>query len=89
VFFAYGQPLTRTAADEVTLQLANTTAMCAIALPIGVRVSIPVSVTTNRQPCSSDRRISRAKSSVRRLARSTLVKISASDSPASSSASAA
>jgi hypothetical protein len=42
-----------------------------------------------RQSCSSDRRISRAKSSMQRLARSTLVKISASDSPASSSASAA
>jgi hypothetical protein len=68
---------------------ANTTAMCAIALPIGVRVSIPISVTINRQCCSSAKRISRAKSSVQRLARSTFVKISASDSPASSSASAA
>jgi hypothetical protein len=46
---------------------ANTTAMCAMALPIGVRESIPSSVTISRQPCSSDRRMSRAKSSVQRL----------------------
>ena len=40
---------------------ANTTAMCAMALPIGLRVSIPISVTISRQPCSSDRRSRRAK----------------------------
>jgi hypothetical protein len=47
---------------------------------IGVRVSMPISVTISRKSCSSDRRISHAKSSVQRLARSTLVKISASAS---------
>jgi hypothetical protein len=68
---------------------SKTTAICAIALPIGVRVSITISVTISRQPCSSDRRIGRAKSSVQRLALSTLVKISAPTSPTSSNASAA
>ena len=37
---------------------ANMMAMCAMALPIGVRVSMPISVTISRQSCSADRRSS-------------------------------
>jgi hypothetical protein len=39
---------------------AKTAAMCAIALPVGLRVSMPISVTISRQSCSSDIQISRA-----------------------------
>jgi hypothetical protein len=56
------QRLAGTRSDEVALQLGEHNGQCAIALPIGVRVSMPISVTISRQPCSSDRRISRAKS---------------------------
>jgi hypothetical protein len=57
--------------------LGPSKATCAIALPIDVRVSSTISLTISRQSCASDRGSSRAKSSVQRLARSTLVKISA------------
>jgi hypothetical protein len=79
------QRLAGTHPDDVALQFGENHRQVRHRLAHRLRVSMPISVTISRQPCSSDRRTRPAKSSVQRLARSTLVKISASDSLASSS----